>query len=741
VSKVRAGADVTEPASPAPGGSRARALAGGARAPRRVHAFTVWVVLGVLVGTAVLVAVTFAVHDNNEDRLLRQRAHEVAAVAAGGVANLQSPLASGAVLAETANGSPAPFMTLMTPIVQTGQPFVSASLWPKGTATSAPIVVAGKAPLLADEAPATVRAFLDGATGRSTFSVRSLLDRRQRRLGYAFAAGPGARYVVYAEASLPAHRRARIASDSAFSDLDYAIYLGRDQRPGALLASNSGHAVPASARQASSVVPFGDSHLLLVVSPRSELGGGLLAALPWILLGLGLVVAVVAGVLTEYLIRRREHAEVLASRLETVADENRRLYTEQREVAETLQRSLLPQELPTVAGLEVAARYEAGVAGTEVGGDWYDLLPLSSRRLLFSVGDVSGRGIEAAATMASLRYSMRAYALEGTAPADILYKLSLLMNVARNELFATVVCGLIDVEEATMVVARAGHPDLLVVEPSGSRFLDAPLGPAIGLFRGRQYESMTVALTEGTTFVAFTDGLVERRNEHLDVGLERLRAASSPGADLGALVDELVEQVAPDSADDIAVLALHWRGQRASSATDGNGAEQAARGAGAAAGFRGAASGQLREGPRAGKDARTEPTSMEMIETHLPSSTESPLLARAFLRATLETWKLDGLGEITELLASELVSNVVVHVGSPMTLRITRHPSAIRVDVEDPSSVLPELRHPGIDEERGRGVLFVSELATDWGAERTEGGKTVWFEIDTSTATAEAHES
>ena len=284
-----------------------------------------------------------------------------------------------------------------------------------------------------------------------------------------------------------------------------------------------------------------------------------------------------------------------------------------------------------------------------------------------------------------------------------------------------------------MVVARAGHPDLLVVEPSGSRFLDAPLGPAIGLFRGRQYESMTVALTEGATFVAFTDGLVERRNEHLDVGLERLRVASRAGADLGELVDELVERVAPDSTDDLAVLALHWSGRRASSATDVSGA--------GTGGFRGAGSGQLREGPRAGKDARTEPRPMEIIETHLPSSTESPLLARAFLRATLETWKLDGFGEITELLASELVSNVVVHVGTPMTVRITRHPSAIRVDVEDPSSVLPELRHPGIDEEHGRGVLFVSELAADWGAERTDGGKTVWFEIDTSTATAEAHDS
>jgi serine phosphatase RsbU (regulator of sigma subunit) len=701
-----------------------------------VHALTVWIVLGVLVGTAALVAVTYSAHDNNEDRLLRQRAHEAAAVATGSVANLQSPLASAAILAETSDGSPASFTTLMAPIVDAGRPFVSASLWRTGVAAPAPVVVAGKAPLLADAPPEVARAFLDGATRVPTFSIRSMLDGRPRRLGYAFAMGRGARYVVYGEANLPAQRRARIASDSAFADLDYAIYLGPGRRQATLLASSSGHGLARDARQASVVVPFGDRRLLLAVSPRSELGGELLAWLPWILLGLGLVVAVVAGVLTEHLIRRREHAEDLAGRLETVADENRRLYTEQREVAGTLQRSLMPQELPTVAGLEVAARYEAGVAGTEVGGDWYDLLPLSTRRLLFSVGDVSGRGIEAAATMASLRYSMRAYALEGTPPADILSKLSLLMNVARNELFATVVCGLIDIDDESITVARAGHPDLLVVEAAGSRFLDAPLGPAIGLFPGRRYEAMTVALTEGTTFVAFTDGLVERRNEHLDVGLERLRAASNPETDLGVLVARLVERLAHDSTDDIAVLALHWRGPAASAAIDVTEADAVAAGIR----FRGTSSGQLREGPRAGKVARTEQGPMDTIETQLPSSMESPLLARAFLRATLETWKLDGFGDITELLASELVSNVVVHVGRPMTLRITRQPSAIRVDVEDPSDELPQLRHPGIDEEHGRGVLFVSELAADWGAERTEGGKTVWFEIDTSTATAEAHE-
>ncbi len=136
-----------------------------------------------------------------------------------------------------------------------------------------------------------------------------------------------------------------------------------------------------------------------------------------------------------------------------------------------------------------------------------------------------------------------------------------------------------------------------------------------------------------------------------------------------------------------------------------------------------------------------EQTPTDMTETQLPSSLEAPMLAGAFLRAALETWRLDGFGQITELLASELVSNVVVHVNAPMTLRISKGASSIRIDVEDPSSTLPELRHPDVDDEHGRGVLFVSELADDWGAERHEGGKTVWFELDTSTATAEAHGS
>ena len=130
---------------------------------------------------------------------------------------------------------------------------------------------------------------------------------------------------------------------------------------------------------------------------------------------------------------------------------------------------------------------------------------------------------------------------------------------------------------------------------------------------------------------------------------------------------------------------------------------------------------------------------METVETQLPSSVSSPQLARAFLRSTLETWKLDGFGDVTELLVTELVANVVTHVGAPMTLRIQRTPTIMRVEIEDPSREIPVVRHPDVAEEHGRGVLLIDQLANAWGIEPRTDGKTVWFELDVSTATEEVH--
>jgi hypothetical protein len=130
---------------------------------------------------------------------------------------------------------------------------------------------------------------------------------------------------------------------------------------------------------------------------------------------------------------------------------------------------------------------------------------------------------------------------------------------------------------------------------------------------------------------------------------------------------------------------------------------------------------------------------MKRVETHLPNLDTAPRSARDFLRSTLGTWQLDGFGEVTELLTSELVANVVCHVGSPMTLRVTLNQDRVRVEVDDPSTETPELKSPGPDESDGRGILFVDSLANAWGSEATPTGKTVWFEIDVSTATQEMH--
>jgi serine/threonine-protein kinase RsbW len=129
----------------------------------------------------------------------------------------------------------------------------------------------------------------------------------------------------------------------------------------------------------------------------------------------------------------------------------------------------------------------------------------------------------------------------------------------------------------------------------------------------------------------------------------------------------------------------------------------------------------------------------DRVETQLPSLVTTPSTVRAFLRTTLGSWQLDGLGEITELLADELVANVVRHVGRPMTVRAIRTGDRVRVEVEDPSPEPPVLRHPDADTFRGRGILLLDALATEWGTDLREDGKTVWFEIDTATATAEVH--
>jgi serine phosphatase RsbU (regulator of sigma subunit) len=507
--------------------------------------------------TGALAVGTWVLRESNEDRLLRQRVHESATVIAGAVPNVEGPLLSAATVADTTNGDRETFREIFFPLISTGRPFQSASLWKVHPASPRPLIVVGVRPQLAKQRRAVITSFLTEAANKSSLTINNLLNAPDRRLGYAMSVGgAGAKYVVYAEAAIPKDRRARVDQNSAFRDLDYAIYLGDTQDTDVLIGSSRpSDELPLRGRRHSEAVPLGDTKLRIVMSPTQDLGGEVLRDLPWALLVGGFLLSLGAAILAGRLVRRRQYAEELAT-------ENARLFAQQRTVAQTLQHSLLPEVLPEVAGASVGSRYIAGVEEVEIGGDWYDVVALDDGRALFIVGDVSGRGLRAATVMAALRFGARAYAAEGDEPEIILSKLSQLLSVDRDGHFATVLCGVLDPERRTLVFANAGHLLPLMITDGGATFVDAPVGLPIGVSSGSHYERTEVQLPAHGTLLAFTDGLVERRGQLLDVGLERLRrSAVGNSRSLDEMLDHVVDELTHDGTDDdTALLGVAWPG-------------------------------------------------------------------------------------------------------------------------------------------------------------------------------------
>jgi serine phosphatase RsbU (regulator of sigma subunit) len=536
--------------------------AAGERIPRRRGhrpGFNVAVVavVGVII-TAGLSAGAYALHNSNENRLLNQRVREIGVVITAAIPTIQTPLASAEVLAESTGGDQAAFRKFVTPLVtpsgETPATFTSVSLWRASGDVQRPLIVVGDQLSLARENQAGIRDVLERA-GNGTLAINNLLAASDRRLGFAYeSASPGAQYVVYAESPRPQQRRATVErdNDEAFAELNYAFYLGDTTNPKYLLASSTGGAI-LHGRRTSTNVKFGDSNLLVVMTPRTELGGTLLSQLWWLLSLLGLALTFGAATLVGRLSRRRLDAEVLAT-------ENAGLYAEQRSVAQTLQHSLLAEAFPDIGGLEFAARYVAGVEGIDIGGDWYDVVRLDHGNILIVVGDVSGRGLGAATMMASLRFSVRAYAVEGYSPATILTKLSGLASVARDGHFATVLCALLDVGTGRVTVANAGHPAPLLVSPAGSEFVETSIGVPVGVRRGSPYSEVEFMFPRGSTLLVYTDGAVERRGERLDTGMQRLAdAASASDGSLDQMLDAIIGRVLPAGADDdTALLGVRW---------------------------------------------------------------------------------------------------------------------------------------------------------------------------------------
>ena len=266
--------------------------------------------------------------------------------------------------------------------------------------------------------------------------------------------------------------------------------------------------------------------------------------------------ALVAG----RLVRLRRDAEEDAETITALYDRLDGLFAEQRSISETLQHALLPQTNPSIPYLEVATRYVAGADGVDIGGDWYSIIGIDDSHFGFVVGDISGRGVEAAAIMARVRFTLRAYLVEGHPPEVALQMCSRQLDLNQDGHFATVIIGVGNVNSRQLTLASAGHLNPLIVSGEQAEFVPTAVGPPFGVV-ATSYQSTTVTLPPDAVLLAFTDGLVERRNEDLDIGLQRLAdsAATTTDRTLDDLLTDLLSVMTGDRADDdIAILAFKW---------------------------------------------------------------------------------------------------------------------------------------------------------------------------------------
>jgi len=494
-----------------------------------------------------------AVNAHSNHRLLTQQVEQAAASLSSALPVVQSRLSQTAEVAMQTNARSDVFSRFTASQLKASG-IVAISLWQIKDGTARQLALEAKSPLTG---LALVAQHLDGSFFAEVHPsdqlfVTKILPGSPARLGYAsMPADDTSGLLVYAESALPADRRLTMPTSSPFHDLKFAIYLGTSADPSQLLEATA--PTPIGGQTASASVPFGNTAITLVGSSDTQLAGGLSGALAWIVLAVGAAVALASGSTVEYVARRRAVAEGLA-------EDNERLYRQQRDIATTLQHALLP-EVPTIDGVEIGTRYFAGVAGIEVGGDWYDVVRIDAQRFVFFVGDVSGRGLHAATAMASLRYAARAYVAQGDDIATVLTKVGGLLDIETDRHFATLLAGDVDLAKQRVSLASAGHFLPLLVSGGTAEFITGDIEPPVGIASSPQSITASFDAPPKATLIAFTDGAIERKGEDIDVGLERLRTSVvDDGKPIDALLDRLIAQLVPNGADDdVVILALRWQ--------------------------------------------------------------------------------------------------------------------------------------------------------------------------------------
>nr|WTB28787.1 SpoIIE family protein phosphatase [Streptomyces sp. NBC_00830] len=387
-------------------------------------------------------------------------------------------------------------------------------------------------------------------------------------------------------------------------------------------------------------------------------------------------------------------AEELVTRAAVCLD-NARQYARERTAALALQRNLLPHRLRGGVAVEVASRYLPADTDAGVGGDWFDVIELSGARVALVVGDVVGHGINAAATMGQLRTAVRTLADLDLPPDELLAHLDDTVRRLTEEdadapehgsavLGATCLYAVYDPVTRRCAMARAGHPPPVIVDPQGHvTFPDLPAGAPLGIGLV-PFDAVELELSEGSVFAFYTDGLVETRDDDIDVGMHRLGAtlAAHAGRPLEDLSTQVTETLATQaSSDDVTLLLV-----------------------------------------------RTNTLSPTQVASwDLPNEPFAVRTARHLAARQLSEWGLERLVTTTELIVSELLTNAVHHSTGPIHLRLIQH-QVLTCEVFDTTPTCPRLRHSRPNDENGRGLFLVAQLSRRWGSRSVMGGKIVWAE-------------
>ncbi|WP_269084785.1 ATP-binding SpoIIE family protein phosphatase [Streptacidiphilus anmyonensis] len=371
------------------------------------------------------------------------------------------------------------------------------------------------------------------------------------------------------------------------------------------------------------------------------------------------------------------------------------LYEQQRHVALTLQRSLMGSP-PPVPGVVTAARWLPARQGAGVGGDWFDLVPLGAGRVGILIGDVMGRGLEAAAVMGQLRSAAHALAKTGMAPWQLMQALDAVVAELPDQLVTC--CYLVlDVDAGELTLCSAGHLPVLLLEPEAdARILEVPVSVPLGVGEVPHLQ-VTLPVPAGSVLALYTDGLVETPFGDLQAAIDGLARSLEKllarGDDLERAADEILTALLPapdDYGDDVTLLLA-----------------------------------RIPEPARAAQSA------------DLPADPTAPGAARSFLRRALAGWSCPpDVVDVAELLCSELVTNAVRHACGPIRVRLRLADGELGLEVTDGSPFLPRARHAKEAEESGRGLRLVDSLADRWGTRATAEGKSVWLSLQCAEAVA-----